>query len=102
MRPFGRRGGKYTFCKKRIELNILCPQIGNICKLNIHVGIGYIMPTLGRIYVGWRLPVRPSGAGVRNIHFVTYKFLSHTFCQKIGNICKLNIYVDIGLTALTI
>ena len=56
-------------------------KFGNICKLNIYVGIGYIMPTLGGIYVSCRLSVRPTGAGVGYIHFVTYKSVFDISCQ---------------------
>ena len=28
-------------------LDIYCQQLGDICQLDIHIGIGYILPTIG-------------------------------------------------------
>ena len=31
------------------------------------------------------------GAGLQNVHFVIYVFVLELYCQKFGNICKLDI-----------
>ena len=60
--------------------------LGKVCQLNLFIGIGYILPTIGEymlaefiycywiysannwgIYVNWKVSVRPSGAGLRNM-----------------------------------
>ena len=46
--PFGHRVRECTFFEN-VFLHWICAanNLGNICQLNICVGIGYIMPTLG-------------------------------------------------------
>ena len=67
--------------------------MGNICQLNIYVGIGYIMPTVGGMNVsrvhGWRI----------------YIFQNISLCRiyaanNFGSICKMNIYVGVGYSSL--
>ena len=46
--PFGHRVGECTFLENAYLYWIYAANIlGSMCQLNIYVGIGYIMPTIG-------------------------------------------------------
>ena len=57
-------------------LNIYCQQLG--------------------VYVSGRVSVPPSGAGLGNVHFVKYIFVSDIYYQQFGDICQLDEYLAIG------
>ena len=48
--------------------------MGNILQLDICIGIGFILPTIG-VYISCRVYVRPLGAGLVNVHLVKYIFV---------------------------
>ena len=41
------------------------------------------------IYVSWKVSVRPSGAGLRNVHFLICLLVLDINCQLLGSICQL-------------
>ena len=46
--PFGHRVGECTFLENAYFYSIhAANNLGSMCQLNIYVGIGYSMPTLG-------------------------------------------------------
>ena len=74
--------GKYIFRIKYLYWIYSANNLGNICQLNIYVGIGYIKPTVGGLNVS-----RVHGSGIYA-------------ANNLGNICQLNIYVGIGYVAV--
>ena len=38
------------------SIPILRERLKNICQLNLYIGIGYILPTIGVIFFYWRCP----------------------------------------------
>ena len=68
--PFGLGVGECAFCR-------------------IYICIGYILPTIGENVSVWRVSVRPSGAGLENVHFLEYTFVLDIHCQQLGKMCQL-------------
>ena len=50
------RVGELTFT---FALDICWKQCENICKLNIYIDIGYILPNTWGTHVSWRVSVQP-------------------------------------------
>ena len=67
--PLGRRIGEYSFSR-------------------IYICIGYTLPTIGDNVSVWRVSVRPSGAGLENVHFLEYTFVLDIHCQHLGKMCQ--------------
>ena len=57
-----------------------------------YICIEYMLPTFWGIHVSWRSSVHPSGAGLGNVHFVTYIFVSDICGQNLGDICQLEVF----------
>ena len=57
-----------------------------------YICIEYMLPTFWGIHVSWRSSVHPSGAGLGNVHFVTYIFVSDICGQHLGDICQLEVF----------
>ena len=53
---------------------------------------GIYVPTFWGIHVSWRSSVHPSGAGLGNVHFVTYIFVSDICGQHLGDVCQLEVF----------
>ena len=60
----------------------------NVHFLNIHLYWIYIANNWGKC-VSWRVSVRPSGAGLENVHFLEYTFVLDIHCQQLGKMCQL-------------
>ena len=41
------------------------------------------------IYVSWKVSVRPSGAGLRNVYFLICQLVLDINCQHLGSTCQL-------------
>ena len=83
------RVGELTFT---FALDICWKQCENICKLNIYIDIGYILPTFGECtsFGGFLCALRAQGWGiflVRNVHFLICILVLDINCQHLGNIC---------------
>ena len=85
--------------------------MGNICKMNSYIGIGYILPTNGKkymlvefihwywiysvnnwgIYAIWRVSVLPLGAGLRNMQFLEYvhMYIIHMYSRIYVHILEI-------------
>ena len=52
--PFGPRVGSVVVCKLVFTLILyrLCKQLGGCILVGVYIGIVYIMPTIGGLYVG--------------------------------------------------
>ena len=52
-------------------LDIYCQQLGNICQLNLYIGIGYILPTIADICQLEGVSA-PFDAGLVNVYLHLY------------------------------
>ena len=76
------RVGELTFT---FALDICWKQCENICKLNIYIDIGYILPTLGgHMSVVGRFLCSLRAQGWGN-YFEIYIFVMDIICQLLGN-----------------
>ena len=75
------RVGELTFT---FALDICWKQCENICKLNIYIDIGYILPTLGghMSVGGFMCALRAQDWGN---YFELYIFIMDKVCQLLGN-----------------
>ena len=55
--------------------------VGECAFSRIYICIGYTLPTFGENVSVWRVSVRPSGAGLENVHFLEYSFVLDIHCH---------------------